>query len=750
MRKIMIRTYSMNCRYFILTFILIYICTTPIFSQGLIQVWADEFNENNIDRSAWGFEYGTANDNVHYFTDRLENAKIENGKLQIIALEESYKGFNYTAALLKTHNSIFWKYGRIEARLNLPSSNGFVPAFWMLPQDQSYGFWPSSGEIDIVEHPTNQVDKIYGTVHTGTYNSFTGSGPRGSVITIADAETEFHVYAIEWTPNKIDFFVDDQKYYTFDNELTGSGPWPFDQPFYIILSMGVGGGWVGNPDASSIFPAIMEVDYVRVYQKLNDVAISGADELAYHTKNSTYSLPFVEGASYFWNVTGNAEIVSGQNTNEILVDWNIFSGIVEVEMVTADSTYNYDLPVLISNNLLVNSGFEKGVNHWNKTRPYPGDIEFMLNSEVSHSGNNSLFVDVKTVSANAWDVQLSQSDLFLESGKNYNASFWAKAKTSGIKINAAIINSNTFAPIDIKEITLTDIWAKYDLSFTPSITVIGQFNIDMGGHLGSYYFDDFSLSFPELDDENQITNSDFSIGNVDWVFNSFFPAQAIGEVKNGEFAVSITNGGSNLWDIHLGQENITCESGKEYTVSFDAYADASREISAIVGKNSDPWTVYSGDQIISLTKEKKTYSYSFLMSNPTDNLARMGFDLGKSAVNVYFDNIVLSKGILPTKVENEENLIENSYVLYQNYPNPFNPCTTIKYSIKSKVKSQKSKVKIVVYDVIGTEVAILVDVQKSAGTYKVDFNASNLSSGVYYYKLTAGEFFTTKKMLVLK
>ena len=166
----------------------------------------------------------------------------------------------------------------------------------------------------------------------------------------------------------------------------------------------------------------------------------------------------------------------------------------------------------------------------------------------------------------------------------------------------------------------------------------------MGGHLGSYYFDDFALSLPELNDSNQITNADFSNGITDWIFNTYYPAQATGEVKNGEFAVSISNGGTYLWDVHLGQVNVACEKGKEYTVSFVAYADEPRTISALVGKNSDPWTVYSGSQIITLSTEKKTHSYTFVMNDPTDNQARLGFDLGTSAVDLYFDNIILSKG----------------------------------------------------------------------------------------------------------
>lgn len=716
------------------------------FAQDMQQVWADEFEETTIDRSVWSFDFGPANDNVHYFTDRIENVNIVDGKLRIIAQKEPYQGFNYTSALLKTQNAIAWKYGRIEARIKLPGSNGFVPAFWMLPEDQNYGYWPLSGEIDILEHPTNEIDKIYGTVHTGAYNSFTGSGPRGNTITIPDAETEFHIYAIEWSPDKIGFYVDDQKYFTFTNEETGYEEWPFDQPFYIILSMGVGGGWVGDPDASSIFPAIMEVDYVRVYQILNDVLISGDDYLPRYTKSSGYSLPSIENANYSWSVSGDAEIVSGQNTNTIMVDWNAFSGDISAQIITADSAYDYKHPVIVSNNYLKNYGFEKGVAYWYNTRPYPGDIDFVLDSEDPHTGNNCLFVDVKTSSANAWDVQLSNRNLLLETGKEYNASFWAKAKISGTKVSAAIINSSSFAPFDNKEFILTDTWEEYNLNFTPSSTVVGQFNVDMGGHLGSYYFDDFTLSSPELsNDSNQIINADFSNGSDAWLFNTFASAQATGEVKEGEFAISITNGGSNLWDIHLGQLDLSIEKDKQYSVTFDAYAVEARNISALVGKNSDPWTVYSGDQIFSLTTEKKTYSYTFIMNDPTDIQARLGFDLGISSVDLFFDNITLSQGESPTDIKSNKPVLSKSYQLYQNYPNPFNPTTKISFSIP-----KRSNVELKIYDILGRKISTLMNEEKTAGSYEVKFNASKLSSGIYFYQLKSGNFIETMKMLMMK
>jgi len=610
-------------------------------AQSWQQVWADEFNETTIDSSIWSFDSGPANDNFHYFTDRPENACLEDGKLHIIALEEPYQGCSYTSALLKTSRSLYWRYGRIEASIKLPATNGLVPAFWMLPEDDLYGWWPWSGEIDIMEHPTNQVNRIYGTVHTGAYNSFTGSEPQGSSIRIPDAETAFHVYAIEWTPDTMEFYVDEQRYFTFRNDDQESDTWPFDQPFYIILSMAVGGGWVGEPDATSIFPAVMEVDYVRVYQDMNDTSISGADFVTYYSQAVPYSVPDIDGASVTWSVPEDAQIVSGQGTHQIAVDWDILGGDVIADIVTYGESYTIDVPVTVSPNYIKNAGFEKGVKYWHKTGPFPAEADFTLTSEEVYSGNYSLFVDVKTPGDYPWDAQLSQRDLPLEAGKQYQASFFARTANVSRDINVAIINSANYALYASKTVELTGNWEQYDLNFTAPSNAIASFNVDMGGHTGRYYFDEIALTTPEVDNSNLVVNGDFSNSNTGWTLTTLWPAQGTAAVENGEYAVSLSHGGTNVWDINVGQTSLLIEKGRQYVVSFDAYAAEPRQISALVGKNAAPWTVYSGSQVISITTTKKTYTYSFTMNYETDSLARLGFDIGGSSIDVVFDNIML-------------------------------------------------------------------------------------------------------------
>ncbi|GAB3015654.1 glycoside hydrolase family 16 protein [Spirosoma pulveris] len=236
-------------------------------------VWSDEFDKPGLpDSTKWGYEVGGngwGNNELQFYTSRRpENARVENGKLVIEARKEAYQGKNYTSARLLTQNKTTWTYGRIEAMAKLPKGVGTWPAIWMLGKTISTAGWPRSGEIDIMEHVGFDEGVIHGTVHTEAYNHARKT-EKGSATTLNDATTKFHLYAIEWTADKIDFFVDDHKYYSVEKSVLGSNEaqWPFDQPFFLILNVAVGGNWGGQKGVDeSIWPQRMEVDYVRVYQ----------------------------------------------------------------------------------------------------------------------------------------------------------------------------------------------------------------------------------------------------------------------------------------------------------------------------------------------------------------------------------------------------------------------------------------------------------------------------------------------------
>jgi beta-glucanase (GH16 family) len=243
---------------------------------GYELVWADEFDYEGLpDSMRWSYDVGDGcpqacgwgNNELQYYTaNRLENARVEGGRLIIEARREEYDGRDYTSARLVTKHKGDWKYGRIEVRAKLPSGRGTWPAIWMLPTEKTYGGWPASGEIDIMEHVGYEPDSVYGTVHTRAYNHIQRT-QRGGGIYLPTAEHAFHRYAIEWDEAKIDFFVDGERYFSFANEGSGFEAWPFDQPFHLLLNLAVGGNWGGKHGVDEgIWPQRMEVDYVRVYQ----------------------------------------------------------------------------------------------------------------------------------------------------------------------------------------------------------------------------------------------------------------------------------------------------------------------------------------------------------------------------------------------------------------------------------------------------------------------------------------------------
>lgn len=245
-----------------------------LYSQNYNLVWEDQFNKNKLNLDIWQIEKGNGcpdlcgwgNNEIQHYSEN--NLSIENGFLTITALKSADENNIVTSAKIQTLLDKSIKYGKVEVRAKLPSGKGTWPAIWMLPSDWNYGGWPKSGEIDIMEHVGYAPNKIYGTVHTEAFNHIKGTQVGDSTI-VSDAEKNFHVYGIEWTEEKIDFFVDDLVYFSFNNTPEfKSQEWPFDKPFYLIINLAIGGNWGGKHGINqNIYPAQFVIDYVKVYQK---------------------------------------------------------------------------------------------------------------------------------------------------------------------------------------------------------------------------------------------------------------------------------------------------------------------------------------------------------------------------------------------------------------------------------------------------------------------------------------------------
>lgn len=246
-------------------------------------VWADEFNYKGLpDPTKWGYEEGFVRNKERQFYTRArkENARVENGTLVIEARREhwpnpaykpgatdwkrSQEAADYTAASIITRNKASFKYGRIEVRAKVPGGKGVWPAIWTLGTTNTAVGWPRCGEIDIMEFVGNDPDRIHGTVHFSRDGKHASSG--GKIVTQAPFN-DFHVYAVEWSPEKIVFMFDGKPYHSFNVDDAGKGSDnPFRNPHYLLLNLAMGGGWGGSIDESSL-PQKYLIDYVRVYEK---------------------------------------------------------------------------------------------------------------------------------------------------------------------------------------------------------------------------------------------------------------------------------------------------------------------------------------------------------------------------------------------------------------------------------------------------------------------------------------------------
>ncbi len=241
-------------------------------AAGWKLVWSDEFNYKGLpDSTKWNYDvggHGWGNHELQYYTDAdTANAIVKNGRLVIRALKQVRENNTYTSTRLISKNKGDWLYGRIEVSAKLPAGRGMWPAIWMLPTDWAYGGWPASGEIDIMENVGFNPDSIFFSIHTQTFHHSINT-QKTTGIELKDNRTAFHVYAIEWYADHIDFYTDDRKVFSFANTGNGFKEWPFDKRFHLLLNIAVGGDWGGARGIDeTIQSAAMEVEYVRVYQR---------------------------------------------------------------------------------------------------------------------------------------------------------------------------------------------------------------------------------------------------------------------------------------------------------------------------------------------------------------------------------------------------------------------------------------------------------------------------------------------------
>lgn len=244
-----------------------------VYSFETTPAWSDEFDVNGLpNNQIWGYDVGGDgwgnNELQNYTASDLDNASVENGKLIITAIKEASGTRQYSSARLVTKGKRDMKYGRIEIKAKIPAGRGSVSALWMLASQTTYGttFWPDQGEIDIMEHVGFNPGIIHASIQTNIFN-YTIATQKTAKTTLPTFDKEFHIYRMDWTPDEIKAFLDDNEFFSFKRrQFAPWQEWPFHHPQHILVNIAIGGNWGGlNGIDDTIFPIRMELDYIRYY-----------------------------------------------------------------------------------------------------------------------------------------------------------------------------------------------------------------------------------------------------------------------------------------------------------------------------------------------------------------------------------------------------------------------------------------------------------------------------------------------------
>lgn len=601
--------------------------------------WLEEFDGNALDTTKWsyqngtGVEYGIAgwgNNEQQYYTNN--NITVDDGALTIVAKKDGTYNTKYTSGRIWTMNDdretakFSQKYGRMEAKIKVPGGEGYEgiwPAFWMLPVDTSiYGGWPLSGEIDIMEIRGRLPDEVAGTIHYGKdypNNANSGGSYYFSESDVnADSDVnDYHVYALEWEPGEIRWYVDGELYCTQNNWYSQAAgnptefayPAPFDQEFYIILNLAVGGTFDGNrePNADNL-PAEMVVDYVRVYESTEEY-----DE----------------------------NVVKPDVEKDTEVDWDA----VKSEIIDPDFE---NVTVVADNNT------EQSATGWNfVTLPDFGGAATL--TTVTEGEDTLAKIDI-TKGGVAHAVQLIQN-IGLVKGYCYKLSFDAKADASRkMSIKLGDLGDDDWATYSTHEVTLTPQLQHYEYSFqmTADTDLTSRVEFNLGTSTKTAYIGNVTLEIvdevtvdydgtkPALGDENQIYNGEFKLGDASRLAYWHLSDDCDGKVVTageGVYAFEATKG-------ELYQKGIQLLQNDSYELTFDAYvagdADADKDVTITV-MNADGSSVYA-EKVISMAAGESAQKMTFTMEEGvSDWSAVVEFAFENSDVAAQISDIRLVK-----------------------------------------------------------------------------------------------------------
>jgi beta-glucanase (GH16 family) len=325
---------------------------TPAPSNCWNMVWSDEFEGTTLDKNKWTPQIGDKSfwGNGEYQYHREENISVSNGKLILAAKKENFtttdgKQYQYTGGRVYSKSTADFKFGKIEARIKLPTAQGSFSSFWLFPTEEKTGVGPKSGEIDVVEVVGNTPNTAYTNIHTQSKSDASKMVTTSATYNIAGGvSSDFHTYTMEWAKDTLRFYIDGNLYKTTTANTFTDANWLFNEKFHLIFGNSIGSDWSGAPGANNVYPVNFEVDYIRVYQKLEDVAISG-QQLVLPNATKTYTVPTIAGTTYNWSVPAGATITAGQGTAAVNVNWAGVDGKIKVELKNSCTTKTVELAV---------------------------------------------------------------------------------------------------------------------------------------------------------------------------------------------------------------------------------------------------------------------------------------------------------------------------------------------------------------------------------------------------------------------
>ena len=579
-------------------------------------VWSDDFSGKALDTSKWNYELhepGWVNNELQQYTDSSDNINVKDGKLvlQPVKIVDAATGnTTYTSGRINTRRKADFKYGKIEVKAKLPKGQGIWPAIWMMPtKEELYGGWPKCGELDIMELLGNDPAKVYQTLHysrTGIDVQSQGS----KTLSSGDFSDAYHVFSMEWEPGKISFYVDDKltktetKWYTStDGVGVVTYPAPFDQEFYVILNVAVGGNWPGNPDATTDFSkAQMLVDYVKVYQK----------------------------PSY---------------------DENVVLKETAAALREPDADGNY----------IINSDFSKAeatddTDGWFLKTQNGGDAAASI-------ANHAMTITSKSEGTVDYAVQAMQAGIPLSKGGQYRITFEAKAasdRTMILRLDGPDLNYTKY--MEDKTVNLSTGYQvyTYDVTMEADTDENCRLEFNLGAQQSANPTATVQVKQVRLVKTGQLEVAKpvkTSLPDGNYVYNGTFDQGTnrldfwtIGANK-GKGAVSVTNtdyvrklkvkvpsASKKPEDVIVQQGDLGLKAGEAYVLSFDARAVDTKTIQAAIA--GETFTVQLSDKT-------KHYKFEFTAaSNLKANTAALKFLLGKEGT-VYIDNVRIDKVILP-------------------------------------------------------------------------------------------------------